>query len=331
MTISIIGATGHLGHALARRINDLKIPLRIVCRNTSNVEYFEKIGLDVARADLENVESLTEAISGSEYVIHLASKISVMPLMRKALTRTNVQGTRNVIQACMKTGVEKLIYASSIQAISPGSGDKQINENSEIDPYLTHDDYGFSKAKATIDVLQAAHTGKLRTTVLCPTGIIGPHDPGSSQIGKFLKVHMKFGTYAFVSGAYDFVDVRDVSNAIIDSTTMGADGQHYLLSGSKVSVKNFLKYICELTDKRMPIIRIPNSLALIAGHTNGYINRFIGRETWFTASSLRTIWSNSEISSSLAKKDLNFQSRPWQSSIRDQLNDLTKRSSNQRF
>ena len=327
MRISIIGATGHLGHALTRQIEKLKLPVRIICRNTSNVEYFESIGLDVVRAGLEDLESLKNALSDSEYVIHLASKISVMPLVRKELTRINVQGTKNVIEACEKAGVEKLIYVSSIQAISPGSGKKQINENSEINPYLTHDDYGFSKAKATLEVLRIAKSGNLKATILCPSGIIGPYDPGSSHIGKFLKVHIKSGTHAFVSGGYDFVDVRDVSSAILNSINAGDNGQHYLLSGSKVSVKDFLKHVCLLTNKRMPTIRIPNSVALLAGQTNGYINRIIGRDTWFTASSLRTLWSNSDISSRLAEKDLNFKSRSWKSSIRDQLNYLTKSSS----
>ena len=326
MSISIIGATGHLGHALVRHINELKLPVRVICRASSNAEYFRSIGLDVKRADLDDVKSLKNALSDSEYVIHLASKISVMPLARKELTRINVQGTKNVIEACNEAGVEKLIYVSSIQAISPGSGEKQIDEISEIDPYLTHDDYGFSKAEATLEVLQTAQSGKLKTSVLCPTGIIGPHDPGSSQIGKFLKVHIKYGTHAFVSGAYDFVDVRDVSIAVFNSITMGANGQHYLLSGSKVSVKEFLEYVCSLTNKKIPIIRIPNSVALLAGQTNGWMNKLIGRETYFTASSLRTLWSNSNISSRLAEKDLNFRSRSWQHSIKDQLNDLTKSS-----
>ena len=88
------------------------------------------------------------------------------------------------------------------------------------------------------------------------------------------------------------------------------------------SVEDFLRHICLLTDKRMPTIRIPNTIALLAGQTNGYVNRFIGRDTWFTASSLRTLWSNSGISSVLAEKALNFTSRPWQSSITDQLDDL---------
>ena len=91
---------------------------------------------------------------------------------------------------------------------------------------------------------------------------------------------------------------------------------------SKISVEDFLRHICLLTDKRMPTIRIPNTVALLAGQTNGYINRFIGRDTWFTASSLRTLWSNSGISSVLAEKALKFTSRPWQSSITDQLDDL---------
>mgnify|MGYP001166303218 FL=1 len=322
MTISIIGATGHLGHAVSRRIHDLKLPMRIICRDKSDVKYFERLGLEIRRTNLEDVESLKEAIMGSEHVIHLASKVSVMPLMRKELSRINIQGTRNVIEACEHVGVAKLIYVSSIQAVTPSSEKTLINENSEINPYLTHDDYGFTKAKATLEVLRSAQTGTFNATVICPTGIIGPYDPGSSQIGKFLRAHLKYGTHAFVSGAYDFVDVRDVSNAVVNSISMGINGQHYLLSGSKVSVEDFLRHICLLTDKRMPTIRIPNTIALLAGQTNGYVNRFIGRDTWFTASSLRTLWSNSGISSVLAEKALNFTSRPWQSSITDQLDDL---------
>ena len=98
--------------------------------------------------------------------------------------------------------------------------------------------------------------------------------------------------------------------------------QHLTIGNLKVSVEDFLRHICLLTDKRMPTIQIPNTIALLAGQTNGYVNRFIGRDTWFTASSLRTLWSNSGISSVLAEKALNFTSRPWQSSITAQLDDL---------
>ncbi len=320
MKVSITGATGHLGNSLLPQLLAEGFSIKVVCRENTDLTPLLHMDLEIAIAELSSADSLSEAFKGSECVLHLASLISIMPFMKRSLERTNVVGTRNVIEACSRSQVRRLIYISSIHAISQGVEGQTIDESFSIEPSLAQDAYGVSKAKATLDVLEASDQGNIETVVICPTGFVGPYERRGSRIGRVIKMHLEKGGIAYVSGAYDFVDVRDVSLGIISSIDQGRNGQHYILSGQRVSVAELFQYLHHENGANRPRLKIPDSVALGLAYINGYANRALGRDSLFTPSALHTIWSNSNISSDLAKLELGHNPRHWTESITDQIN-----------
>jgi dihydroflavonol-4-reductase len=180
-------------------------------------------------------------------------------------------------------------------------------------------DYAKSKARATLLLLDEISKGGLDAVICCPTGVIGPWDYGISNIGQlildFASGHLK----SYVSGAYDFVDVRDVTRGLILAAEKGQTGRHYIFSGAQVQVPQLMEELAHNIGYPAPTYRIPTIIARTAGILASAYYRILRRRPVFTAYSIDVLRSNSLVSSARARKELGFTTRPWQESIRDQI------------
>tara|TARA_Y100000588_G_scaffold67476_1_gene68368 strand:+ start:30325 stop:31209 length:885 start_codon:yes stop_codon:yes gene_type:complete len=277
------------------------------------------LDVEIVLGDVTDPSSLSNAFKGTNQVFHLAGLVSIMPRMGTKMFDVNVRGTLNVIDACEKNSVERLIYTSSIHAIPPSPESVITNETNVIDPDLVEGDYGKSKALATIEVIKSSQNGSLECVIVCPTGIIGPYDYHSSYIGRTISLYCSRKIPAYVSGGYDFVDVRDVATGTISASQNGNPGQHYILSGQAVTVEEFFNELQLNTRILSPKIKIPIKLANLASYASGFGASFIGKDAVLTPYSIKTLGSNSMISSQLARKELGFKPRNWTESLTDQI------------
>jgi dihydroflavonol-4-reductase len=224
-----------------------------------------------------------------------------------------------VIAACRANGVRRLVYTSSIHAIAEPPHGTVIDESQPFDPDRVLGDYARSKARATLLLLDEVHKGGLDAVICCPTGVIGPWDYGVSNIGQlildFASGHLK----SYVSGAYDFVDVRDVARGLILVAEKGQMGRHYIFSGAQVQVPELMEKLARDIGYPAPTYRIPSVVARTAGVLASIYYRLLRRRPVFTAYSIDVLRSNSLVSSARARDELGFASRPWQESIRDQV------------
>lgn len=267
--------------------------------------------------DLSNQELLTNIFDQYDVVCHLAGYISVMPRQRELLNFVNIEGTRNVLQATIESD-KRLIYMSSSHAIPIDQSRKSINEDVPITPQDIKEDYGRSKAIATKLVQDAVNSHLLQATILHPTGVIGPLDFKVSNIGQVIKAYKKKGTYFYIDGTYDFVDVRDVSLATLAAITNKPPKNRYILSGHQVSVFQLLEYLSILSGRNAPSIKIPVSIAKSSALVAGYVAHFTGVTTNFTKESIGTLTSGITFDSSLARQDLGHIPRDWKISVQDQ-------------
>jgi len=196
--------------------------------------------VEIVHGDITNPSELPDAFSEVDLVFHLAGIVTIMPGMAEVLERVNVGGIRNVITACRVKGVRRLVYTSSVHAIAEPPHGTVIDESQPFDPNRVLGDYARSKARATLLLLEEIRKGGLDAVICCPTGIIGPSDYGISSVGQlildFASGHLK----SYVSGAYDFVDVRDVAYGLILAAEKGQTGHHYILSGAQVQVPELM-------------------------------------------------------------------------------------------
>ena len=224
-------------------------------RNSHSNDALDQLPVSIHLGDLSNQVLLIYIFDLYDVVCHLAGYISVMPRQRELLNFVNIEGTRNVLQATIESD-KRLIYMSSSHAIPIDQGRNSINEDVPITPQDIKEDYGRSKAIATKLVQDAVNSHLLQATILHPTGVIGPLDFKVSNIGQVIKAYKKKGTYFYIDGTYDFVDVRDVSLATLAAITNKPPKNRYILSGHQVSVFQLLEYLSILSGRNAPSIKI---------------------------------------------------------------------------
>ena len=312
----VTGATGHIGNVLVRKLLAAGEAVRVLILPGEDTLPLQDLLLEMVTGDVLNLPSLRKAMQGVTRVFHLAGIISILPGRDRRVHRVNVEGTKNIIEAARETGVRRLIYTSSIHAIRRAPAGVRIDEQLPFDPENTAGEYDRSKAEASLAVLDAARNG-LDSVIVCPTGVIGPNDYRRSELGQLILDCVEHKPQFYVDGAYDFVDVRDVADGLIQAAEKGRSGETYILSGEKISVRKIIDTLWNLTGRRFARIYVPFSLARFAARFTPliYIHRKI--KPRFTSYSLETLRSNSDISHAKATAELGYQPRGLMETIAD--------------
>jgi dihydroflavonol-4-reductase len=311
----VTGATGHIGNVLVRKLLERGERVRALILPGESRAPLQGLNVEALEGDVLNASSLFRAFQGVRGVFHLAGIISIMPGSNPFVRKVNVEGTRNVTRVAKETGVEKLVYTSSIHAIKR-VGDGLIDETLPYDPDNPFGEYDRSKADATLEVQQAAHAG-LEAVIVCPTGVIGPYDFRGSMMGDVIRTAAEQKPTLYVEGAYDFVDVRDVVNGLIAASEKGGRGESYILSGQKISVRYLLETVREVTGRHFFQMKIPFDFAKFAAIFTPLYYRLANATPRFTPYSLEVLKSNANISHAKATRELGYHPRPLYESIAD--------------
>jgi dihydroflavonol-4-reductase len=318
-TFVVTGATGHIGNVLIRELITRKKMVRALVMPNDDCRPLTGLEVEIIRGDVTDLKSLKSAFAGADTVFHLAGIITIMPGMKNVLDQVNVGGTRNVAEACRTSGVRRLVYTSSVHAIAEPPHGTVIDESQPFDPDRVLGDYAWSKARATLLLLEETRKRGLDAVICCPTGVIGPWDYGISNIGQMILDFASGYLKSYVRGAYDFVDVRDVAIGLILAAEKGQMGRHYVFSGTQVQVPELIKELERNIGYPAPTYEIPAGIARAAGVLASVYYRLVRRKPVFTAYSIDVLHSNSQVSSARARQELGFITRPWQESIHDQV------------
>ena len=314
--VIVTGATGHIGNVLVRQLLARGEDVRVLIHNSEDITPVFGLKVDMVRGDVCSIDSLLAAFKGCDTVYHLAGVISIMPGNSRMLYRVNSAGTQNVVDACLQTGIRRLVYTSSIHAIEEPSCGITMDESIVCNPDNVTDGYGRSKALATTAVLEGVERG-LDAVIIYPTGVTGPFDYRISEMGQLIIDFLNGNMKVYIDGAYDFVDVRDVARGIILAGEKGGKGESYILSGEEVSVHRLLSILHEASGLKMPYLKIPVWLARFAAVFTPYYYRLSGKKPRFTPYSINVLLGNCAISSAKARQQLGFSARPAKQSIND--------------
>lgn len=314
--IVVTGATGHIGNVLVRQLLSLDEDVRVIIPPFEDTVPIDGLRVEIMEGDVRHLESLIKAFQNSDIVYHLAGIIAIQTGQNKLLHDVNVTGTRNVIEACLKTGVRRLVYTSSIHAIEEPPKGTVIDEKFAFNPEKVLGDYAKSKARASLEVLEGVKHG-LDAVIVCPTGVIGPHDYRVSDMGQLIIDFIQGKLKAYLDGAYDFVDVRDVVKGLISAGEKGKSGECYILSGEYITVYNFLVMLEEITGVKVPSYKVPAALVRTAAKIAPVYYQLTRTRPLFTAYSVEVLTSNSLVSSEKARRELGFTTRPIKESVED--------------
>lgn len=314
----VTGATGHIGNVLVRTLLARGESVRALLMPGEDPTPIEDLPVERIEADVLDYGAVRKAFERVRVAYHLAGLVSIMPGSHHMLRAVNVLGTRNVVQAAQSSGVEKLVYTSSIHALRRVTNGVTIDEAIPFDPDQAISAYDQSKAQASLEVLQAIEDG-LPAVIACPTGVIGPYDYRRSEMGQLILDCMEARPQLYVEGAYDFVDVRDVAEGHILVGEQGGTGETYILCGERISVRGLMDAVAEITGTRFPRIRIPFALASAVSHLAPAYYRLAHARPRFTPYALATIRSNSFFSHEKATRTLGFSPRSVKDSLADSI------------
>ena len=314
MKAAITGPTGHVGLTLVRTLLNRGHHVRALVRGTGSG--LEGLPLERISGDIGSAAALAAAFDGIDVVFHTAAHISISRGDARETTEVNVGGTRNVIHACRKAGVRRLVYFSSIEALDPYPLDTPMDENRPWVDGDTGSPYALSKAMAEAAVKRAVSDG-MDAVILNPTAIIGPYDAKPSLLGRAIMTFARGRLPFLVDGGFDWVDVRDVADSALSAADHGTPGSRYILGGRWASMAELAALACEATGARPPRITCPFPLAQAWAPISAAFCRVTGRQPLFTGYSLRVLRGNRNVAHERAAKDLGHAPRDLRDTVRD--------------
>ena len=315
----ITGANGFLGNNIIR---DIKLEkddeVRALVRSTSNVDSLNGLNCNIYLGDVTDINSLESIfdVSNAKVIcIHCAAIVYIKNKYDKSVFDVNVNGAINIAKKCIEKNA-RLIYISTVHVIKEPKDNGVIVESSKFNPDEVEGFYAKSKSEALNRLLNMSKKQNLDLVVLHPSGIIGPNDYGNTHLTNLIMKVANKSLHYVVDGGYNFVDVRDVSDAVIKAINKGKKGECYIVSNRYASIKEICDIVCEyLNLKKVKIV--PFSLALFGAPFCEFYYNLMGKTPLFTKYSLNTLKTNSNFSNLKAKNELNFKPRELSRTIKD--------------
>ena len=315
----ITGANGFLGNNIIRKLEQEKnSEIRAFVLKGESIKSLENLKCKIYYGDVtkkETLASVFENTDGKEvFVIHCAGIVYIKSKYNPLVYNVNVNGTKNIIDKVLNINA-KLVYISSVHAIPECNG--VITETVDFDPNRVEGLYAKTKAEAAKYVMDAVNTKKLNACIIHPSGIIGPNDYGNSHLTELVKEVASGKLFACVKGGYDFVDVRDVAEGVINACNKNTKGECYILSNKYITIKELSDIICDCVKRKKINIVLPIWIAKIFALFFEIYYNLKKQTPLFTKYSLYTLSSNANFSNEKAKKELNFKNRDMVDTIKD--------------
>ncbi len=315
--IAVTGASGLLGGNLIREL--LKQGQHVRALIHQDQRAVSGLDVEIVSADLNDLSSLEGAFAGVDVVYHLASVISISMDNWDEVYRVNVLGTRNVVDACLRSGVKRLIHFSSTHSRQPEPFDQVLDEDRPLvtDPNLPP--YDRSKALGELEIQKGIERG-LDAIIILPSAIVGPFDFRPSLVGEALQLMQRGGLPVLTTGGYNWVDARDVSTGAVRAANIAKAGSRYILCGHWHSIQEVATMAAKISETRAPHIVIPLRLAELVLPIMERLATIRGSQPVFTRAMLSALQSNQHISHARATHDFEYQPRPFMETLTDTLN-----------
>jgi dihydroflavonol-4-reductase len=316
MRTFVTGATGFLGSHVARVLAEQGADLRLLVRATSNLKNLESLKAETALGDLRDSASLERAMSGCEAVFHVAADYRLWVRDPAEMYRSNVEGTRAVLEAARKNGVCCVVYTSSVATVGFTGNGHPADEDS---PVLLADMIGHykrSKFMAEQVAIDAGRNG-MRVVTVNPTTPIGEQDVKPTPTGRIVVDFLKRKFPAYVETGLNLVDARECALGHIAAMEKGKSGERYILGGENLTLKQILDKLGAISGLPSPKVKLPYFIAYAAGAVDQTVQgRLLGREPRATIETVRMGKKKMWASSGKAERELGWKTVPVDDALR---------------
>ena len=328
MKAFVTGATGFLGSHVARVLAEQGAELRLLVRPTSDLRNLEGLNADrkVDRVfgDLRDAASIEKALSGCDVVFHVAADYRLWVRDPSEMYRSNVEGTRSLLQAARKQGVRRVVYTSSVATMGffSGSGRSSLNQGNVADeesPVSLADMIGHykrSKFMAEQVAIEAARSG-VDVVIVNPTTPIGERDIKPTPTGRIVVDFLKRKFPAYVETGLNLVDATECARGHVQALEKGRSGERYILGGENLTLKQILDRLAAISGLKSPTVKLPYVFAFATGVVDEMVTgRLLGREPRATIDAVRMGRKMMFVSSAKAERELGWRVLPVDGALR---------------
>ncbi len=282
--ILVTGASGLVGSHLLQQLIQAGQSVKALYRNTIP-EIANTSGVEWVKGDILDVVALEESMDQVDQVFHCAAVVSFNPSKKSAMQHTNIEGTANVVNACINRGVKRLLFVSSVAALGRIREDKPINETMNWTPETSNSEYGKTKYLSEMEVWRGMSEG-LSVVVVNPVIILGNGDWENGSSGIFKSAYNEFPWYT--EGMSGFVDVKDVVSAMVLLMNSSINGERFILSGHNAYYKDIFGLIAAAFHKKPPHKKVTPLLAAIVWRLEAIKAFFSGKDPLLTKETSKT-------------------------------------------
>ena len=260
----VTGASGFIGGHLARALAERGDRLRLLLRPGSDRRGLAGFSFEEALGDLRDSDSLERAINGCSTVFHVAADYRLWAKDPTELKRSNVDGTRNLLEAANRAGVDKVVYTSTVGTIGIVGDGTPGDEDAPVALADMTGQYKRTKFLAEQVALEYAERG-LPVVIVNPTAPVGEADLKPTPTGRILVDFLRGAMPAYLDTGLNLVDVRDVAQGHLLAAERGRLGERYILGGQNLSLQEILQRLAAITGRQAPGVQIPYALAWLFG------------------------------------------------------------------
>src|SRR5262245_34431949 len=309
MTTLVTGATGFIGYHVTRTLLDKVKNVRVLVRPTSSTRAIESLQCEIVAGDLRDPQSLSKVLTGVNRIFHVAADYRLWTSNPQEIYETNVAGTRNLIQAARRAGIERFIYTSTVGTIAVPRGARLPNESTRacLNEMVGH--YKRSKLLAEEEVLEAVAAG-FPAVIVNPTTPVGPGDWKPTPTGRIILDFLNGRMPAYVDTGFNVVPVEDVAEGHWLAAERGRIGQRYILGSRNMTLKEFLDVLSSVSGRSRPWLRLPHAVAFAAGVAENAFCSVLGREPRIPLEGVRMARHKMFVDCSLATHELGFRPGP---------------------
>jgi dihydroflavonol-4-reductase len=328
--ILVTGGTGLVGSHLLFELTNQGKSVRALKRETSNLGIIEKLFnayshspqkqlnlIEWIEGDVEDYASILDALEGVDEVYHCAAMVSFAKKDSVKMLEVNVNGTANIVDACLEVGVKKFCHVSSIASLGSANADNVVNEESPWGKSKEKSGYAISKFRSEMEVWRGIELG-LNSVIVNPSVIIGPCSWESGSGLYFSTVAKGFPFYTL--GATGYVDVRDVVKSMLQLMDKNVFGKRYVLNSENITHKEAFSLIALAMGKKPPSIKVPPLMTKMVWPMAWFVSLFTRKAPAITKDTARSAHSKTYYSSELIHKELGIEFIPISEAIRNTVN-----------
>ena len=315
--VLITGASGFLGAALVDVFRAAGFPVRILVRASSPRTNLTWTDVETAEGDMRDAAAVAGAMRGMRYLVHAAADYRLWAPDMEELVRTNRDGTRLLMEAALRAGVERIVYTSSVATIKPHDDGTPADETRPLTPGTAIGAYKRSKVVAERVVDEMVARDGLPAVIVNPSTPIGPRDVKPTPTGRIIQEAALGRMPAFVDTGLNLAHVDDVAQGHLLALRKGRIGERYILGGEDVFLSQMLADIAGMVGRKPPTVNLPRAAVYPVAFFAQLAARVTGKQPFATIDGIRMSRYRMFFSDRKARAELGYTARPYREGLSD--------------